>query len=368
MPELFVDDACMQKLLPRMQALAMHIRKALDEGKFFAIRYHNDCDGICAGLLIYRALKAIDPECYVQSFPSQIAVYELGRAYDDLSRMSEPKDSVMILVDHGANPESMPALRMLKAVGMDIVILDHHPHDKEAQKLASHFISPMIAGGNSSHTAGLLCFELAKLLDPESADERIVKFSLQSDKSEFAEKGKELKEPVAIDYISTMDELDLPFYDSGIDNREMIDEAYLQAKEKIEKAVKQSEHYTDTLDFGSFSVVTVKISKFLKKGEYPPRGKVMNEIIAKKEQELKKPLLCLGIIDDSISFRANKSILDMGFDANKLIVELKHIFGSEIRNGGGHSAAAALQANSDAIPAIEREILKLTEAELINKK
>ncbi|MFH0971008.1 MAG: DHH family phosphoesterase [Candidatus Micrarchaeota archaeon] len=365
---MLVDDECMRKLLPKLEALAAHLRSAVEGGKFFAIRYHNDCDGICAGVLLYRALKALDPECVIQSFPSQIAVYERGRAYDELGRLNDPRDTVFILVDHGANPESIASLKMLREAGAEIIILDHHPFDRQAEKLASFFISPMMAGGNSSHTAGLLCYELAKLLDPEGVDEKIVKYSLQSDKSEFADKGIEHKEAVAIDYISTFEELDLPFYDGAFDNKEMVDEAYLQAKEKIGKALLQSEHYTETRDFGGYSAVIVKISKFLKKGDYPPRGKIMNEIIAKKGKELGgKPIVCLGIIEDSISFRANKPVLEMGFDANALINELKIIFGSEIQNGGGHSAAAALQANSTAIPAIEREILLLIEKQVGKK-
>jgi RecJ-like exonuclease len=360
--KLLVNDECMQVLEPKLLKLANHLRKAVEEGKFFAIRYHNDCDGICAGLLVHKALKALSEEIPITSIPSGPAVYSLRDAITDISNLNDSRETILLIVDHGANTESLAALKMLKSAGVELIILDHHPFDRHAEKLTSHFITPMNSGGTSSHTAGLLCFELAKLLVPDSADINLAYYSLQSDKSSFAIKDKEFKEPVALDYISTFEELTLPVYETILENTEMISEAYLQAKEKIEIALKQSEKYTDVKTVGEYHVVLVKVSKFMKKGEFPTRGKVMNEIIAKKERELVgKPLVCLGIVDESISFRANAPALALGFDANLLIQDLKKIFGSEIQNGGGHSAAAALQAQADAIPAITREILSLIE-------
>ncbi|MFH1751105.1 MAG: DHH family phosphoesterase [Candidatus Micrarchaeota archaeon] len=368
MENLLIDDACMRALLPKLEVLAEHLTSAANTGKTFGIRYHNDCDGICAGLSIYRALRAISNEPPIVSIPSPSAVYRQEDASYELGRFPEPKNTIMLILDHGANPESVESLRMLKSTGMEIIVIDHHPHDQRVEKIAKYFITPLLAGGESSHTVGLICYELSRLMDERSSDAALAHFSLQADKSAFALKGKELKEPVAIDYLATLEERPLLFYDKALKSKDFMDESYLQAREKLDCALKNSEGHIETRDFGLYSVAVVKISKFLKKGEYPPRGKIMNEIIAKKERELGgKALICLGVIDDSISFRANKPVMEMGFDANRIISHLKRVFGSEILNGGGHAPAAALQANASAIPLIEKEIIARIALELGEK-
>ncbi|HLC48623.1 MAG TPA: DHH family phosphoesterase [Candidatus Norongarragalinales archaeon] len=360
MEKLLVDDSCMRALLPKLGTLAEYLSKAANDGKAFGIRYHNDCDGICAGLSVYRALKAISDEPPIISIPSSSAVIREEDALYDSNRFPNPRNTLLLILDHGANSESVAALKLLKSSGMGIIVIDHHPHDPRVEKLAKFFITPLLAEGNSSHTVGLMCYELGKLMDEYSADANLAYFSMQADKSSFALKDRDFKEAVAIDYLATNEGLSLQFYDKALKNREVMDETYLQAKEKLENALASSENHLETFDYGPYFVVIAKVSKFLKKGEYPPRGKIMNEIIAKKERDLGgKPLVCLGVIEDSISFRANKPVMEMGFDANKIIQQLKLTFGSEILNGGGHSAAAALQANSSAIPLIEREILVL---------
>ncbi|MEK6953384.1 MAG: DHH family phosphoesterase [Candidatus Micrarchaeota archaeon] len=368
MENLLVDDECMRQLKPKLEALSEHLTSAANSGKTFGIRYHNDCDGITSGLSVYRALKAIANEPLIVSIPSASAVYKMEDALYDMNRFPEPRNTIMLILDHGSNPESVASLKMLKSAGMEVIVIDHHPHDARVEKIAKFFITPLLAGGDSSHTPGLICYELAKLMDEHTSNVNLAYFSMQADKSAFALKDKEFKEAIAIDYLANFEELSLQFYDKTLRNTEMMAEAYMQAKEKMENAMKLADNYTEVKDFGAYAVAISKVSKFLKKGEYPPRGKIMNEIIAKKERELGgKALVCLGEVDDSISFRANKPILAMGFDANKLITELKTIFGAEILNGGGHAPAAALQANASAIPAIEREIFLLIEKQVSKK-
>ncbi len=357
--KLLVKDKCMLSLQGKLEKLAEHLILAANNKKRFVLRYHNDADGISAGLSVYRALKAQSDELAIVSIPSQSAVYKLGDALMEIGNLGDASNAVFIILDHGANPESVSALKMLRSAGIELVIIDHHPHDKEAEQVANYFISPLNHEGNSSHTVGLICYELARLMDEESADVNLAYYSLQGDKSTFALKDREFKEPIAIDYIANFEELPLPFYEKTLKNKEMVNEAYLQAREKIENAMRLAEKFTDIRDYGGYAVVIVKVSKFLRKGEFPTRGKIMNEIIAKNERLLNKPLVCIGITDDGVSFRANQSILQKGFDANKLIQELKVTFSGEIINGGGHSAAAALQANSDAMPAIIKEMALL---------
>ncbi len=364
MPELLVDDVCMRALEPRLRELAAYLIASVDDGKYFAIRYHNDCDGICAGLCVYKALNAVAEGVSISYFPSQSAIYSLRDAQHDLNELNDARETVMVIVDHGANLESIEALGFLKAAGVEIVIIDHHPYDRRATKMPKFFINPIAAGGTSSHTAGLLCYELARIMDPECVDGKIVQFSLQGDKSEFASKAHEYKEPMAIDYIANREELGLPFYEKMLESREMVDEAYQQARERIDAALKAAERVTAVMDFGPYAIIISRISRIVRKGEFPTRGKVMNEIIARKGRDLGKPLIALGILDDSISFRANAPVLELGFDANKIIQQLRKTFGSEIYEGGGHSAAASLRANSDVMPLLEKEILSLIRAQV----
>ncbi|MFH0971792.1 MAG: DHH family phosphoesterase [Candidatus Micrarchaeota archaeon] len=361
MPDLLVDDKCMQALQPMLMGVASHLKARLVEGKYFAIRYHHDCDGICAGVCVFKALNSLPGEAEgnvaITSIPSPSAVITINDAYNDLNKLNDSKDTVMLILDHGANSESIAGLEILKSAGVELILIDHHPFDRKAQRLAKFFISPFIAGGNSSHTAGLLCYELAKAINPGSVEKQLAYFSLQSDKSEFRLQNKEYKQPLAIDYLASIEECGLNFYEVIIEDEAAMDDAFSQATEKIEAAMKKSEHYTEVRDFGKYAVVVAKVGKFLAKGEFPNRGKIMNEIIARKERELNKPLVCLGILDDGISFRANAKVLKMGFDANAIIQELKRIFGNEVYEGGGHSAAASIRGSRDAIGAIEKETI-----------
>ncbi|MBI5224558.1 hypothetical protein HY989_01685 [Candidatus Micrarchaeota archaeon] len=366
MKKLLVNDSTMHALQKKMDPLAKAIIDAARDDYSFAIRYHNDCDGVCAALNIYKAIKAVFPQTPIQSLPSDSPVYYVEKAMQELSEIGVPSETFAIIVDHATGPESMDALKLLKGSGVTIAVLDHHPNDPRVEKIADYFISPLSEGGSSSHCAGLLCYELARLIDEESADENLAYFAMQSDKSSFGNHAKEYKEAVALDYATHYRELNLPFYERFLSSKEMVAESYLQAKEKIENAMKLSEKYTEVRDFGAYFVVISKVSKFLKKKEYPPRGKVMNEIIAKKERDIAKPIVCLGVTEDGISFRATSEILKMGFDANLLIQELKKTFPAEILNGGGHAVAASLLATPESLPLIVAQTLELIGKQIRN--
>ena len=91
MEKLLVNDKTMHALHGKMELLAEKIIAAARNGNSFAIRYHNDCDGVCAGLSVYLAIKAVFPQTPIQSLPSDSPVYSVEKAMFELSEFGLPE-------------------------------------------------------------------------------------------------------------------------------------------------------------------------------------------------------------------------------------------------------------------------------------
>ena len=352
------NDKCLVELSGSFGQCASFLKEAAASKKQIVLRFHSDTDGICGALNVFRALKSVSPSSNIASFRAPYAVYDKDDSLSEIGSLKNLQDTVFVLIDHAANGESIDALALLKSYGIKIVIIDHHPFSENAKNLSDIFVSPFLFEGcGSSYTAGLLCYEIAKLIDENAADEKLAFYSLQSDKSRFAEKNF-YKEAVAIDYLAICNSEKLEFYEMALSDAKLMEESFLESKRSIYDAARIASKSRETKLWGSFAIMTVRLEKALDGRKYPSKGLLLNELHGSEDANVKRALVSIGTARGSIAFRANDSALQMGFSANKLIQELKKEFPSDIIAGGGHDGAASLRVSEDSVALICEDAVK----------
>jgi RecJ-like exonuclease len=344
----------LEKLSPKIGECADLLKKAVLENEPIFLKYNDDVDGIAAALLIWGALKKFAEKNSVAFFKSNLVstqtsnpIYLKEEALKDLQEARNfDEKPLLVLCDYGANEESIEGVSAVNAAGIKIVVIDHHPPAKEISSLAL-LVSPFSVGGSSDYTTGLVAFEVAKKVAGE-ADASLAAYSLQGDKSAFAEK-KHFLEPVAIDFIASVEENpSLEKYEKIIADKEKIKILYKKAMASIERILKQCELHSKIRELpGGIKLVLVKITKMVKKGDYPPKGKALNFIQEKFLRKLGAGLVSIGYGEDSINVRADAVAFERGFRSSELIKTLKEEMGYAIVSGGGHEQAASIRIRAE---------------------
>ena len=107
--------------------------------------------------------------------PSQAPFYEIDDSIRDtanslrnVAKFSN-KMPLIIIADNGSSPEDLMAIRQGKIHGADFIVVDHHGFSKDVitKEVLVH-INPFLVGEDGSHySAGMLCTELARFINPE---------------------------------------------------------------------------------------------------------------------------------------------------------------------------------------------------------
>ena len=96
----------------------------------------------------------------------------------------------------------------------------------------------------------------------------------------------------------------------------------------------------------------------VRSGEFPGKGKICGEVHDDFDRKLNAPIVTVGYGDRMMHFRANSKAREAGFNANKLIGELKSEMSNAIESGGGHDVAAGLRVNEGFERMVLEEIIK----------
>ena len=348
-----IDDEVMRRLGLFFEKAAGLLRGAVRSGSPILIRFNNDADGVSGGLLISRALVRLGARPLDRQNNS--ALYAYGDASVDINALrniSEEKKPVIVIIDFGANEESVEALELLHSAGAAIVIIDHHPPARRAVELADAFVSPWaVEGGNSNYTAGLLAGEVAGRL----GEEEVVQLQLVSligDRSRLIDQTAQPHElrriAMVFDYISADPRLPqtLEFYEQVLGNKRKTDSLLSQASAKMAKALELARAHSRKrrLPNGIFLAV-INLDKVLRPGEFPPKGKVVGTLHDELVEREKGPVIAIGHGERIISIRANPEAVRAGFRASHVIAELKEELTNAIESGGGHDVAASIRVN-----------------------
>ncbi|MEM4780351.1 MAG: OB-fold nucleic acid binding domain-containing protein [Halalkalicoccus sp.] len=182
-----IEWPALDPLLSGLEEVAELIRKTVLEGRPIRMRHHADGDGMCAAvpvaLAIERFIEATheDPDAarhLLKRLPSKAPFYEMEDATRDLNyalgdrARHGQKLPLLLMLDNGSTEEDVPAYETLAHYDIPIAAVDHHHPDPEAvdSLLAAH-VNPYLHGEDYRITTGMLCVELARMIDPEITDE-----------------------------------------------------------------------------------------------------------------------------------------------------------------------------------------------------
>ena len=363
----------MARLQPRIASAAEALRRAVSESRPILLRYNNDADGICAGLAIWRAIMkllsakgipASEAHRFFRDFQNNSAIYGLGDAMGDallVRGMSELRPLV-VLVDFGANIESVDGLKAAKEEKTELVVIDHHPPFGDALKLIDVFVSPWaVPGGTSHYCAGLVAGEVAKAAaGVDVAD--LQRVAMAGDRSTLQPYSEELRrKALALDYLAdtVRPRNTLGKCEEILANPVKVSEAFGEAARKLAEAASDARQNAKTKELeNGFVVVVSDMSKRLKIGLFPPKGKVVGAMHDELSATEKRPLVTIGRGPDSITFRANAAAKAAGFNASKIIDALKSEWPNAIQSGGGHDVAASVRMNKGFAKIILEEAVK----------
>lgn len=185
--EPLIEWPALSPLLSGLEEVAQLIRKTVLEGRPIRMRHHADGDGMCAAVPVALAIERFieetheDPDAaqhLLKRLPSKAPFYEMEDATRDLNyalgdrARHGQKLPLLLMLDNGSTEEDVPAYETLAHYDIPIAAVDHHHPDPEAVEplLAAH-VNPYLHGEDYRITTGMLCAELARMIDPEITDE-----------------------------------------------------------------------------------------------------------------------------------------------------------------------------------------------------
>ncbi|MHB8103356.1 MAG: DHH family phosphoesterase [Methanosarcina sp.] len=388
-----IQSDIMEKLKPRMLHVAKEIKKAILHSTPIILRHHADADGITSAIAIERAILPLiteiggaDAEYYFyKRAPSKAPFYELADVTRDISFALEDssrhgqKMPLVILVDNGSTEEDVPSMRQAKVYGIDMLVIDHHHPDEIVDQYLIGHVNPAQVGGDFGVTAGMLCAEVARMINPSVSDtiKHLPAVSAVGDRSEAPEAGRyislasdrytleELKEmALALDYEQFWlrfssgkgiidDILDLGDHDIHTNLVSLLcEQANTMIREQLEICLFNVK--SQNLANGVIMNV-IDVENYAQKFTFPPPGKTSGEVhdvLTKRNPN--KPLVTLGYGPDFAVIRSKGVLMNIPMIVRELREEMK---GAGV-SGGGHLVVGSIKF----VEGMRTEVLsKLTE-------
>ena len=120
-PTLLKDDVS-AGIWPLMRKAALLILEARKLGRSVQLRFHGDADGISGALALTKAVRC-------KSFQQNSAAYSVRDALRDISAIGQENMPLVILLDFGSGENCSEGLSLLRAAGIEYLVIDHHPMD-----------------------------------------------------------------------------------------------------------------------------------------------------------------------------------------------------------------------------------------------
>ena len=328
-----VKDEMTEKLWPDIRRAALKILLAKRTGRKVLLHFHGDADGICGAF-------AITGLVYAKALQQNSAIYSVRDALLDIEAMGQ-ENPLVILLDFGSNDASADGLKLLKAAGIEFLVIDHHP---TGEKAPENLLSPFTVGGDvSRYTAGVLACEIAAACGMNGMKE-LAAIACSGDKSQVVENGPgEARKAMVLDFLAAHISFgnNLGFYKKVMAQEELFqsiasqaDESIAEAADKAMKGMRKTEK--EGVEIFSFSLENVVV-----KGEWPPASKITTRIFETLKGE--KPLVCIGQTDRSVIIRLNDSAATLGLSANSLAKKMVESMSDFVVGGGGHVRAGAIR-------------------------
>ncbi|WP_276272438.1 DHH family phosphoesterase [Haloarcula litorea] len=399
-----VDWPAFEKLWEDLREVAAELRHTVLEGRPIRMRHHADGDGLCASVPLQVALERFIADYYedddapqhlLKRLPSKAPYYEMEDVTRDLNFALEDRTRhgqklpLLLMLDNGSTEEDTPAYRNLQHYDIPVVVVDHHHPDPEAvEPLIEHHVNPYLHDEDYRITTGMLCVELARMIDPEITDDlqHVPAVAGISDRSEgeamadyvdlAREKGydeddlRDIGE--ALDYAthwlrySSGERLITDVLDVDCDDRDrheelvefLADRAERDVEEQLDAAMSHVDH--ERLDNGAH-LYTIDVENHAHRFTYPAPGKTTGEIHDRKVAETGDPVITIGYGPDFAVLRSDGVRLDIP----QMVAELTEEVDGGGVSGGGHLVVGSIKFVSGRREAvIDALVEKMADAEI----
>jgi len=369
--EFSIKSARYEKLKPYFYKIAQRLRKAILENQSIMIRHHADADGITSGLVIEHSCKmlmekiGVNPDYNLYRSPSRAPFYEIADVFRDIiltKRIIEShgqEKPLIIVLDNGSTPEDVLGVRTLHSLGFEVIVVDHHnPVILNNKKTAvdpyiSMHLNPYIEGLDSQTSAGMLAYEIARLVCEDYEEPMLPAVAAIADHCEIPEteeyiknskKTREelLKIGMSIDFIAYNVKFDAGkgLFEQLFVNPEFVKIISEEVKKGVETQLQSTLPYLRTQEIDGIIFSTIDLEKYTVRFKYPAPGKVLSlihdSLLAGKENT---PIITFGYLADMVIVRANQPVLPV----EKIIKKLKKDLPHANVDGGGHECAGAIK-------------------------
>jgi len=401
--EPLVEWPALATLFPELEAVARRLRRTVLEGRPIRIRHHADGDGMCASVPVHLALERFadrvhqDPEAsrhLLRRSPSKAPYYEMEDATRDLNFALGDRERhgqqlpLLLMLDNGSTEEDVPAYEALAHYDVPVIAVDHHHPDPEAVgPLLDEHVNPYLHGEDYRITTGMMCVELARMIDPELTDEleHVPAVAGLADRSA----AEAMDEYLALAADAGYDEgflrdvseaLDYAAfhlrYDPGTElvadvldvggeterHRELVPFLAERASEAVDEQLAAVEPHRErrTVESGA-ELCLVDLEAHAHRFTYPPPGKTTGEVHDRVVEETGDPVITVGYGPDFAVLRSDGVRLDIP----EMVAELN----DEVEGGGVYGGGHLVVGSIKFVPGMREAVLdalveKMADAEI----
>ncbi|ESP88841.1 DHH family phosphoesterase [Candidatus Halobonum tyrrellensis] len=382
--EPLVEWEAFESLREDLEEVARLLRRTVLEGRPLRIRHHADGDGMCAAIPVQLALENFirsvheDPDAprhHLKRLPSKAPFYEMEDVTRDLNFALEgrarhgQKLPFLLMLDNGSTEEDVPAYRNLTHYDMPVAVVDHHHPDPEAvEDLLEAHVNPYLHGEDYRITTGMMCVELARMIDPDITDDlrHVPAVAGLSDRSkaEVMEEYLALADEAgydraaiedigeALDYAAhwlrysegktlVNDVLDVGTDDEGAARHgELVEFLADHAARDVERQMDAVEPHVEHERLESDAhLYRVDLENFAHRFTYPAPGKTTGQLHDRKVNEHGGPVITIGYGPDFAVLRSDGVRLDIP----RMVSELnEEVVGGGV-SGGGHLVVGSIK-------------------------
>ncbi|WP_312909293.1 DHH family phosphoesterase [Natronosalvus caseinilyticus] len=377
-----IDWPAFEKLRPNLMEVATLLRRTVLEGRPIRVRHHADGDGMCAAVPLQLALENFiaevhqdenAPQHLIKRLPAKAPFYEMEDATRDLNFALEDRERhgqqlpLVLMLDNGSTAEDVPAYETLAHYDIPIVAIDHHHPDPDAVgSLLDAHVNPYLHDEDYRITTGMLCVELARMIDPDLTDDlrhvpavagvsdrskadamdQYLELAAENDYDE--DRLRDVSE--ALDYAAfwlrynsgdhlIQDVLELSDADEDRHRRLvtfLADRSRRDVDRQLDAAMNHVEH--ERLDSG-VHLYRIDVENHAHRFTYPAPGKTTGEIHDRKIQETGDPVITVGYGPDFAVLRSDGVRLDIPRMVSELEAEIP---GGGV-SGGGHLVVGSIK-------------------------
>jgi len=293
------------------------------------------------------------------------------------------------MLDNGSTEEDVPAYQNLAHYDIPIAVIDHHHPDPEAvEPLLDAHVNPYLYGEDYRITTGMMCVELARMIDPEITDDlrHVPAVAGVSDRS----RADAMSDYIALAEAEGYDRNDLEDVGEALDyaahwlryssghsvvndvlnvgcedeqrHEELVEflssRAARDVAEQLEAVDDNVDHETLESDAHLYKI---DLDQWAKRFTYPAPGKTTGELHDTRVQETGDPVITIGYGPDFAVLRSDGVRLDIP----RMVEELNEELPGAGVSGGGHLVVGSIKfVKGRREQVIDALVEKMAEAEI----